>query len=179
MDRESVVNDEMTDAITNGLTPAEEDPILHRYLNTLPAAVPTAGLSDRVLSGVWRPDPRWIRTGRGAMRDMIASGRIWMMIGALAVGSLVPLAATVVLVGVFAESIGGGLRWFVAEGIPFAWVALTADLEGALGTVASVLGAHGFTRADLLAGSVGAAVAAMGCAIGLRRTMTPSRKDTP
>ncbi|MDH3291961.1 MAG: hypothetical protein OEO20_07280 [Gemmatimonadota bacterium] len=179
MDRESVGKDEMTDAIANGLTPAEEDPILHRYLNALPAAVPMAGLSDRVLSGVWRPAPRWIRTGRAAMHDMTASGRIWLVIGALAVGSLVPLAAAVVLVGVFAESIGGGLRWLVAEGIPFAWVAFTADLQGALGTVASVLVAHGLTRADLLAGGIGAAVTTLGCAIGLRRTMTPSRKETP
>jgi len=113
------------------------------------------------------------------MHDMTASGRIWLVIGALAVGSLVPLAAAVVLVGVFAESIGGGLRWLVAEGIPFAWVAFTADLQGALGTVASVLVAHGLTRADLLAGGIGAAVTTLGCAIGLRRTMTPSRKETP
>jgi hypothetical protein len=179
MDRESVGKDEMTDAIANGLTPAEEDPILHQYLNALPAAVPMAGFSDRVLSGVWRPAPRWIRKGRGAMRDMIASGRIWMVIGALAVGSLVPLAASLVLAGVFAESIGEGLRWFVAEGIPFTWVAFTADLESALGTAASILGAHGLTRTDLLAGGIGAAVTTMGCAIGLRRTMTPSRKKTP
>lgn len=178
MHRESVGKDEMTDAIAHGLMPAEEDPILHRYLSLLPAAVPAAALGERVLSGVWRPAPRWVRRSRAVIDDMIASGRIWLVIGALAVGSLVPLAASLVLVRVFAESIGGGLRWFVAEGIPFAWVAVAADMEQFAGTVASTLAAHGLTGGELLATGVGATVTMIGCAIGLCRTMTPSREET-
>ncbi len=179
MDRESVRKDEMTDAVANGLTPAEEDPILHRYLSLLPAAVPTAALSERVLSGVWRPAPRWVRRGRAAIDDMAASGRIWLVIGVLAVGSLLPLVASLVLVRVFADSIGDGLRWFVAEGIPFAWVAVTGDVAWLATEATNILAEHGLTRGDLLAAGIGAAVAMTGCAVGLRRTMTPSGKDRP
>lgn len=179
MNQESVGKGEMTDANANGLTPAEEDPILHRYLGLVPAAVSTAGLGERVLSGVWRPAPRWVRRSRAAMEEMVASGRIWLVIGALAVGSLVALAASLVLVRMFADSIGGGLRWFVTDGIPFAWVALTGDVAWVAAEITSVLGGHGLSQGDLIAGGIGATLAMVGCALGLRRTMTPSRKAKP
>jgi hypothetical protein len=105
----------MSDRSLPDLTPAEEDPVLHGYLATLPQAMPSQGLQRRVLTRVWRPAPRWVREAEARWIDSVESGRIWFVLGAIAAGSLIPLAVTTGLLVTFSSQIGALSAWMISE----------------------------------------------------------------
>ncbi len=163
----------MSDDVHNGLTPADEDPVIHRMLTALPTPQPQREFGDLVLSNVWRPHPRWVRRVRGSLRDLVNSGRVWLVVGGLAVGSLLPIAAAAVAISIFAPSIAGGVETLFTQLIPLAWTSLVTQVTSLFETVvtsAEQLGLH--PRAWAMIGMtslVGLAV----CGWGLHRTMTP------
>jgi hypothetical protein len=108
------------------LTPAQEDPAIHRMLSTLPAWTPGPGFDNRVLARVWRPHPLWLRRVEGYWGELVETGQVWLIVGAFALGSLIPIIALTALVAANTAEIGAFLGWLVAEGIPVAWAAAVA-----------------------------------------------------
>jgi hypothetical protein len=165
----------MNDQIMDGRTPAEEDPALHRYLVMLPAVQPTSGFEDRVLSRVWRPYPQWHRRVSAAGLTLVETGEIWFWVGALALGSILPLVAGVTLTATFSAEIGSGIAWLVEEGIPSVWAAASADVMQQFESLATRVSATGLDGRALGAVGLGCVTVLAGCAVGLRRTITRSR----
>jgi hypothetical protein len=165
----------MNDDAAHGLTPAEEDPELHRMLGTLPTPEPTGGLEERVLSRVWRPASPSVRRLRAVTRGLVESGRIWLVAGGLAFGSLIPLAAVFVVSRIFAHEISGAVRTFVARATPWTVAAVSGELASLLEAARAYVDSLGFSGSEWAALGGGSAVLLVGCVLGLRRTMTPSR----
>lgn len=153
------------------LSPAEEDPVLHRYLAVLPEFSPGGLFEERVLAGVWRPDPEWMRNVRYALRDSIETGRIWLLVGAVTVGCLIPLAVLVGTGATFASEIGTGSTLLLERGIPAAWTAASEVIGRALSQVETFLGALPVSGGTLRAFALGSVPVLLGCAWGLSRTM--------
>jgi hypothetical protein len=107
------------------LTPAQEDPAIHRMLSTLPAWMPGPGFDNRVLARVWRPHPLWLRRVEGYWGELVETGQVWLIVGAFALGSLIPIIALTALVAAHTAEIGAFLGWLVTVGIPVAWAAVS------------------------------------------------------
>ena len=60
------------------LSPAEEDPVLHRHLAAALPFTPRPLFDEHVLARVWRPDPEWVRNVKFAGEELVDSGRIWL-----------------------------------------------------------------------------------------------------
>lgn len=153
------------------LTPAEEDPVLHRHFAALPAYAPNVLFEDHVLSRVWRPEPEWVRNVRFYGRELVDTGRIWLLIGAVTFGSLIPL---VVLLGsgtAFATEIGEGIDWFFQRGIPAAWTSAMADISSTLSLIETRVTALPLVGEALRMVAVGSVPVLAVCAWGLSRTM--------
>lgn len=162
----------MDDRMMSDLTPAQEDPAIHRMLSTLPAWTPGPGFDNRVLARVWRPHPLWLRRMEAYWAELVETGQVWLIVGAFALGSLIPLIALTALTAANTAAIGAFLGWLVAEGIPVAWAALVAFISQAVSdvnTMASVLLPN--ARALALA-AVAFLVLLACCAWGLYRTMS-------
>ncbi len=83
------------DRVSN-ITPSEEDPVVDRWLNSLPELVPSPGFEDAVMARVWRPAPSWLQSMQSATRALYSGKRVWMWAGGLAASSAVSM---VILVG--------------------------------------------------------------------------------
>jgi hypothetical protein len=115
----------MEDRPMSELTPAQEDPAIHRMLSTLPAWMPGPGFDNRVLARVWRPHPLWLRRVEGYWGELVETGQVWLIVGAFALGSLIPIIALTALVAAHTAEIGAFLGWLVTVGIPVAWAAVS------------------------------------------------------
>ncbi|MBE0592922.1 MAG: hypothetical protein IH616_11050 [Gemmatimonadales bacterium] len=165
----------MDDHVANGLTPAEEDPELHRMLADLPAPEPARRLDERVLSRVRRPAPRSVRRVQAVTRELVDSGRIWFVVGGLAVGSLLPLSAMFLASRVFAHQVGGAVTAVVTRAVPWAMAAASARIASLVETARGYLESLGLSGQAWAAVGGGGVILLLGCALGLRRTMTPGR----
>ena len=165
----------MNDDAPNGLTPAEEDPELHRVLAALPTPDPVVGMEERVLSRVWRPAPPIARRLRAIPRGLIDSGRIWLIVGGLGFGSLMLLAAALVVVRIFAAQISGAVGGVAAHAAPWAVAAASAAAVSLVETLRSYLAQWGLSGQTWVAIGGGSVIVLLLCALGLRRAMTPSR----
>lgn len=162
----------MNDRTMSEVTPAEEDPAIHRVLATLPAWTPGPGFENRVLARVWRPHPLWLRRVEGYWGELAETGQVWLIIGAFALGSLIPLIALTALIAAHTAEIGAFLGWLVAEGIPVAWAATWAFIAGVVSTVNTVASALLPNARALLLAVVAFLVLLASCAWGLYRTMS-------
>ena len=88
---------EMTDNNVTQLTPAEEDPIVDRWLNSLPELSPGHGFEDAVMARVWVPVPHWVRSVQSTTRALLDRKRVWMWAGGLAAWSAASIAVIVAL----------------------------------------------------------------------------------
>jgi hypothetical protein len=157
-----------------GLTPAEEDPLLHRYLADLPAFGPNRLFDERVLARVRRPDPEWVENVRRAGRELFQTGRGWFLVGGLALGSLLPLMVLVAAGVTFDGEIGRGFAWLFDRGLPSAWTGVSGQVTELLSQGETRLYALPFSGGTLRTFAGGSLVLLAGCAWGLRRTMRPS-----
>jgi hypothetical protein len=156
------------------LTPAEEDPVIHRELAALSPFAPTVLFEERVLTRVWRPEPEWARNLRSAVRELRDTGRIWLVLGALALGSLIPAAVLAGLGAAFASEIGVGVSWLFEQGLPTAATAAGRDLAAAWSQIETQIGTTQLSGGEFTALGAGSAILLAGCAIGLVRAMRPS-----
>jgi hypothetical protein len=163
----------MSDAVHHGQTPAEEDPVLHGMLAALPQPRPSHALEDRVLSGVFRPAPQWLRRARSAWTGLNESGRIWVVVGALAAGSVLPFAALLVGARLAAPHVGGWVGSSASDAIPYLRTALSAQLTSLLETIRVPVDALALTGPEWIGWACGVLAACLGCSWGLYKTMTP------
>lgn len=161
----------MNDVVNNGLTPADEDPILHELLTSLPQPQPSRTLEDRVLSGVYRPSPAWARHARAKWNEFTESGRAWILIAGLAAGSVIPLAVLAVGIAMLAPHAGTAVSFTTTEIIPHARAAVAAPWASLIETLHHPIAA--MAGGNWLGWVAGAATLCVGCAWGLYRTMTP------
>jgi hypothetical protein len=162
----------MNDREMSELTPAQEDPAIHRMLSTLTAWTPGPGFDSRVLARVWRPHPLWLRRAEAYWGELVETGQVWLIAGAFALGSLIPVIALTALVSAHMAEIWTFLDWLVAEGIPVAWMATLAFLSGVVSTVNTVASALLPNARALTLAVVAYLVLLAGCAGGLYRTMS-------
>jgi hypothetical protein len=158
---------------TDWLTPSEEDPVVHRMLSGLPTPEPRRSLADRVLSHVRRPHPRSMRRIENVMRGLVDSGRIWLVIGGLAVGSLLPVAVGVIGITFLAPTLAGAVDAAVNDFLPLGWTFVRSEAMSLFET--GLAWASGFElphRAWLMI-ALGTLIGLAGCGWGLHRTMTP------
>jgi hypothetical protein len=161
----------MNDQTPNAQTPAQEDPAVHRALATLPAFGPATWFEDRVMSRVRRPLPPWLKQALAGWRHYVESGRIYGVVGALAVGSLLPATAALLLASTFREQIGDGVAWFFSVGVPYVGAHIAADVAEVASEVNTMVGALFPSTTVLAAAAAGSVVMLAGCAWGLYRTM--------
>lgn len=89
---------EMTDNNVTQLTPAEEDPIVDRWLNSLPELSPGGNFADAVMARVWVPAPSWVQSVQNVTRALLDRKRVWVWAGGLAASSAASIAVMVALV---------------------------------------------------------------------------------
>jgi hypothetical protein len=87
---------QMTPNVTQ-LTAAEEDPIVDRWLASLPELSPGDGFADAVMARVWVPVPRWVRSVQSTTRALLGRKRVWVWAGGLAVSSAASMAVIIAL----------------------------------------------------------------------------------
>ena len=87
----------MTPNVTQ-LTPAEEDPIVDRWLTSLPELSPGDGFEDAVMARVWVPVPHWVQSVQNMTRALLDRKRVWVWAGGLAASSAASIAVIVALV---------------------------------------------------------------------------------
>jgi len=170
----------MSDASEHHQTPAEEDPLVHRYLGGLPAFTPASRhFDDRVLAAVRRPLPAWVQRLQAQRRELTESGWLRKAVGFMALGGLVPTTAALVLAAIFRSEIVWGVRWVFGTGFPFAWERVAEEASYAAATVESAVRA---VVPDAMLSIQGAAILAVvmaGCALGLTRTMKAKKAVAP
>ena len=87
---------QMTPNVTQ-LTPAEEDPIVDRWLASLPELSPGDGFEDAVMARVWVPVPHWVRSVQSTTRALLNRKRAWVWAGGVAALSAASIAVIVTL----------------------------------------------------------------------------------
>jgi hypothetical protein len=163
--------EEMNDYDRNAPTPAAEDPAIHGQLATLSPFAPGGFFQDRVMSQVWRPLPPRLRAARERYEEWVQSGRVWLAVGGLAAGSLIPLGIAVGLSMTFWDPIASFGGRVITDVVPSAWAGVTAHaregFDAAYAGVTAVLP----SGAALAVASAAAVLVLTGCAWGLRRSM--------
>jgi hypothetical protein len=173
VDPKTVGKDEMNQHDEAALTPADEDPVIHRHLAALPAFTPATLFGDRVLSRVWMPEPAWARNVRVVGRDWTDSGRMWLVFGALALGSLIPTAAGVTLVAAFASEIAAGIAWLFDVGLATGAAGTADELAARWSQIAPADALGRLTASQIATLTAGSVALLVGCTWGLRTTMRP------
>lgn len=156
----------MDEPNVRGITPGDEDPIVHRYLVALPRFEPRRGFETRVLMRVWRPLPPALRRLRHALARSQAPT---IVLGLLAFGAFVWQAALVGLVVSFPAEARGVTAEFISEWLPTLWITAREQLvelaTPVLGTIA------GYWTSELLWAAGIVAILAIACTFGLYWTM--------
>jgi hypothetical protein len=165
----------MGDYVEPGPSPAEEDPVLHRYLADAAGFAPAPGLENRVLAWVRRPPPAWIAALRRTMDRYNASGQAWYVLGAFALGSLLPWIVLGAMATAEPQLLSAGARWVSTEGWPALAGAISVQAVGVGRDVGGVAGRLLPAGLSLTTISGLAAAVWLACAVALYRVMHPRR----
>ncbi len=157
----------MTDYPQLPLSPADEDPVVHRYLARLSTPEPAPGFDRRILVNVWGPAPAWVRSARARITDHVDSGRVWFVLGALAAGSLIPVAVAITAFGVW----GSQMSWVTGRIAPELWAAMTAAAGAGLGQVTNTWARYMPSQSVLVVAVLVWVPIAFICVVGLRRML--------
>jgi hypothetical protein len=153
------------------LTPAEEDPIVDRWLASLPELSPSAEFENAVMARVWVPAPRWVQSVQTATRAVFHRKRLWMWAGGLAASSAASMAVIVTLMvshwvqveTAWSTLLGG----FVLE----AWRASVTLLGQTIATTTAILELWGLTGTVVLFASLAGTAVTVCSAWGLYRLL--------
>ncbi len=162
---------EMTDNNVTQLTAAEEDPIVDRWLASLPELSPGGGFEDAVMARVWVPVPHWVRSVQNTTRALLNRKRVWVWAGGLAAASAASMAIIVALMVSHWVQIETAWSLLAGSFLLEAWRLGVALIGQTLATAIALREAWGLTGTmTLFAGLAGAAVSASS-AWGLYRTL--------
>ena len=150
------------------LTPAEEDPIVDRWLASLPELSPSAGFEDAVMARVWTPAPRWVQAVQRVAGPLFHRKHAWKWAGGLAASSAVSLAAIITLAVNYWVQLEAAWASFV-DGVAIdVWRAGVAWLGQALATTGALGELWGVDGTVITYGSIAAIVVTAFSAWGLR-----------
>ena len=128
------------------LTPAEEDPIIDRWLASLPELTPSTDFEDAVMARVWVPAPRWVQSVRRIAGTLFDRKHAWKWAGGLVASSAVSLAVIVTLTVNYRVQLGTAWASFV-DGVAIdVWRTAIAWLGQALATTPTPFGVAHTTR---------------------------------
>ena len=102
----------MNDLTRNARTPAEEDPLVHGLLMTLPHFAPRAGIENRVLTHVWLPFPPWLRHLREQAQSPGAIRAMWMVVGVFAAATAATVSGVIAITITYWAELTAGLSRF-------------------------------------------------------------------
>ncbi len=133
----------MQDYTMNPTDPNEPDDLLDRELALLGHFSPSTGFEDSIMSQVMLPAPRWVQSLEQRRRKLIATGKIWWLLGGLAGTSAVSISIVAALITVNSAAIVAFVKTtFQHLGIPV-WratlgliAAIARDIYSATGSVA-------------------------------------------
>jgi hypothetical protein len=162
---------DMNDFERNVPTPAEEEPVVHGQLATLPSFTPTRFFEERVMSGVRRPLPPMLRRLKERFDEWVQSGRIWLTAGGIAAGSLIPTGIVIGLTITFWHEIGSFGSRVLGSVVPSAWAGMTSQLAEGVAAARDAIGTVVPTGGALVGVSAATVFVLGGCALGLYRTM--------
>lgn len=162
---------EMNDHDRDVPSPAGEDPLIHGSLATVSQFAPSERFADHVMSRVWRPLPPRLRALRERYEDWVQSGRVWLAVGGLAAGSLIPLGIIVGLTVTFWEPIVSFGGRVVNHVVPSAWAGVTAQAREGIDAARAAVTAVLPDGTALAAVSAVTLLVLVACAWGLYRTV--------
>lgn len=126
------------DPDVNVPTPADEDPVIHRFLGTLPRWEPAPAFEARVLKRVWQPVPPGLRQ---RWNRFAGSWEAKLFLGLLAAGAFLWQAGLVSLALQFPAEVRAIGATAVQEGLPFVWQQATNLLGQLLALAKTWIGA--------------------------------------
>ena len=161
----------MTEDNVTQLTPAEEDPIVDRWLASLPELSPNVDFEDAVMARVQVPAPHWVQSVQTAARALFNRKRVWMWAGGFAVSSAASMAVIVTLMVSHWVQVETAWSAFLGGFVLEAWRASVALLGQAVATTIAVREMWGLTGTVVLFALL-AGTALTGCsAWGLYRLL--------
>ncbi len=165
------MGDSMNDLTRNARTPAEEDPLVHGFLMTLPHFAPRAGIENRVLTHVWLPLPSWLRQVSEQAQSPGAIRAMWMVVGVFAAATAATVSGVIAItITYWAELTAGWSRFGERIALPALRVVpdSSKELLSTLNVMIAELVPSGTTL--MLGAAISTVIFAL-CAWGLRRTI--------
>lgn len=161
----------MQDNVTR-LTPAEEDPTVDGWLNSLSELSPGDDFEDRVMARVQVPAPGWLHALQGGTKALFSRRRVWVWAGGLATASAASLAVIVSLV--VSHWMQVETAWSVAvNGFALdAWRSIVAFVAQSVVTMSAMGTAWSVTGATVLYAALGVAAVTAGSGWGLYKVFT-------
>ena len=154
------------------LTPAEEDPIIDRWLASLPELTPSTDFEDAVMARVWVPAPSWVQSVRRIAGTLFDRKHAWKWAGGLVASSAVSLAVIVTLTVNYRVQLGTAWASFV-DGVAIdVWRTAIAWLGQALATTVALGELLGVNGTVILYASIAGLVVTVFSAWGLHRVFT-------
>jgi len=162
----------MTEDNVNRLTPAEEDPIVDRWLASLPELSPSAEFEDAVMARVWAPAPRWVQSVRTATGAVFHRKRLWVWAGGLAASSAASMAVIVTLMISHWVQVETAWSTFVGGFVLEAWRASVALIGQTVATTMAMRDMWGLNGTVVLFASLAGAAVTVFSGWGLYRLLT-------
>ena len=154
------------------LTPAEEDPIIDRWLASLPELTPSTNFEDAVMARVWVPAPSWVQSVRRIAGTLFDRKHAWKWAGGLVASSAVSLAVTVSLAVNYWVQLETAWASFV-DGVAIdVWRTAIAWLGQALATTVALGELWGVNGTVITYASIAGIVVTVFSAWGLHRVFT-------
>jgi hypothetical protein len=154
------------------LTPAEEDPIVDRWLSSLPEFAPHAGFDDAVMRRVHVPVPLWLQTVQSGTRRLFSGKRAWAWAGGLATSSAVSMAVLISWAVSHWVQVETAWSLFVDRYAVDAWRATITLAVKVFGTGLAVRDAWGLNSTLLISAGITAALITAFSAWGLHRILS-------
>lgn len=154
------------------ITPAEEDPIVDRWLSSLPEFAPQAGFDDAVMARVFRPVPLWLQTVQTGTRRLFSRKRAWAWAGGLAASSAISMVVLVTWAVSHWVQVETAWSLFVDSYAVDAWRATITLAVKVFGTGLAVRDAWGLNSTLLISAGIAAALITAFSAWGLHRIMS-------
>jgi hypothetical protein len=162
----------MTEDNVTQLTPAEEDPIVDRWLTSLQELSPGVNFEDAVMARVWVPAPHWVQSVQTATRAMFHRKRLWMWAGGLAASSAASMAIIITLMVSRWVQVETAWSTFVDGFVLEAWRASVSLIGQTVATTMAIREMWGLTGTVVLFASLAGTAVTVCSAWGLYRLLT-------
>jgi hypothetical protein len=167
----------MNEDLVTQLTPSEEDPIVDRWLASLPEFAPRAGFDDAVMRRVYVPVPLWLQTVQSGTRRLFKGNRAWAWAGGLAASSAVSMVVLVSWALSHWVQVETAWSLFVNSYAVDAWRATITLAVKVFGTGLAVRDAWGLNGTLLISAGIAAVLITAFSAWGLHRILSSTNTE--